>query len=90
MDAILAVAIGGNALSGGKFKMSGSVLGAYAIQMLTTTLYAMKVSSTDIQAYKAVVIILLVVIGSPVFKDTARRLWMKIDKKRASALPERS
>ena len=32
MDAILAVAIGGNNLGGGKFKMLGSVLGAYAIQ----------------------------------------------------------
>ncbi|MBP5763414.1 MAG: ABC transporter permease, partial [Lachnospiraceae bacterium] len=38
------------------------------IQMLTTTLYAMKVSSTDVKAYKAGVIILLVVIGSPVVK----------------------
>ncbi len=68
MDAILAVAIGGNVLGGGKFKVSGSVLGAYAIQALTTTLYAMKVPSTDVKAYKAIVIILIVVIGSPVVK----------------------
>ncbi len=68
MDTILAVAIGGNSLGGGKFRISGSVLGAYVIQMLTTTLYAMKVSSTDVKAYKAIVIILLVVIGSPVVK----------------------
>ena len=78
MDAILAVAIGGNALSGGRFKMSGSVLGAYAIQALTTTLYAMKVSSTEIKAYKAIVIILIVVIGSPVVKDAASRLWARL------------
>lgn len=78
MDAILAVAIGGNALSGGKFKMSGSVLGAYSIQALTTTLYAMKVSSTAIKAYKAVVIILIVVIGSPVVKSAASRMWAKL------------
>jgi ribose/xylose/arabinose/galactoside ABC-type transport system permease subunit len=90
MDAILAVAIGGNALSGGKFKMVGSVLGAYAIQALTTTLYAMKVSSTEIQAYKAVVIILLVVIGSPVVKDAAGRLWVRLTQKNAPAVPERS
>lgn len=83
MDAILAVAIGGNALGGGKFKMSGSVLGAYIIQGLTTTLYAMKVSSTEIRAYKAVVIILLVVIGSPVVKDYAGRLWSKLLAKRS-------
>jgi simple sugar transport system permease protein len=80
MDAILAVAIGGNSLGGGKFKMTGSVLGAYTIQGLTTTLYAMKVSSTDVKAYKAVVIILLVVLGSPVVKN-----WFTSVKNRRSA-----
>ncbi len=69
MDAILAVAIGGNNLGGGRFKISGSIIGAYVIQMLTITLYAMKVPSTDVKAYKAIVIIILVVIGSPVFKE---------------------
>ncbi len=66
MDAILAVAIGGNALSGGKFKLAGSVIGAYIIQALTITLYAMRVSSTAVKAYKAIVIIAIVVLGSPV------------------------
>ncbi len=74
MDAILAVAIGGNALGGGRFKITGSVLGAYAIQALTITLYAMKVPSTDVKAYKAIVIILIVVIGSPVVKQAMKRL----------------
>ena len=78
MDAILAVAIGGNALGGGKFKVTGSVLGAYAIQALTTTLYAMKVPSTDVKAYKAIVIILIVVISSPIVKQAMARLWTKI------------
>ena len=73
MDAILAVAIGGNSLGGGKFRMLGSVIGAYAIQALTITLYAMKVPSTDVKAYKAVVIIILVVIGSPVVKEAFDR-----------------
>jgi len=74
MDAILAVAIGGNALSGGKFKLSGSVIGAYVITGLIETLYAMRVPSTDIQAIKAGVIIFLVVIGSPVVKALLGRL----------------
>ena len=78
MDAILAVAIGGNSLGGGKFKMLGSILGAYAIQALTITLYAMKVPSTDVKAYKAVVIIILVVMGSPVVKERAERIWKKL------------
>jgi len=80
MDTILAVAIGGNNLGGGKFKISGSIIGAYVIQMLTITLYAMKVSSTDVKAYKAVVIILLVVIGSPVFKEKFGQFMSRMKK----------
>ena len=78
MDAILAVAIGGNALSGGKFSLTGSVIGAYIIQALTITLYAMKVSSTAVKAYKAIVIIAIVILGSPVVKSYMMRLrdWL--------------
>ena len=82
MDAILAVAIGGNSLGGGKFRMVGSIIGAYAIQMLTITLYAMKVPSTDVKAYKAIVIILLVVLGSPIVKSALSRFWSRISKRK--------
>lgn len=71
MDAILAVALGGNALSGGKFNMTASIIGAYVIQFLTTTLYKFQVQSTALPAYKAVVVILLVVMSAP----TVRK-WM--------------
>lgn len=47
MDAILAVALGGNSLGGGKFRLSGSIIGAYTIQAITTTLYALGVSSAQ-------------------------------------------
>jgi len=86
MDAILAVAIGGNSLGGGKFKLSGSIIGAYIIQALTTTLYAMKVSSTDIKAYKAIVIIIIVVAGSPVVKDWFVSVVKKISSKSKKAV----
>ena len=69
MDAILAVAIGGNNLGGGRFRISGSILGAYIIQMLTTTLLAMRVDPVNIKAYKAIVIIIIVIAGSPVIKE---------------------
>ncbi|WP_319560996.1 ABC transporter permease [Marispirochaeta sp.] len=81
MDTILAVAIGGNALSGGKFKLSGSVIGAYIIQALTITLYAMKVSSTAVKAYKAVVIIAIVVLGSPVLQKWVLQLRNRLSRK---------
>ncbi len=75
MDAILAVALGGNALSGGKFNMWGSILGAYVIQFLTTTLYKFNVASDALPAYKAVVVILLVVMSAPAVRDKLSKLW---------------
>ncbi len=80
MDAILAVALGGNALSGGKFNMIASILGAYVIQFLTTTLYKFEVQADALPAYKAVVVIILVVISSPVVSDKLSALWKKVKK----------
>lgn len=78
MDAILAVALGGNALSGGKFNMGASILGAYVIQFLTTTLYKFNVASDALPAYKAVVVIILVVLSAPIVRAKLSRLWKKI------------
>ena len=78
MDAILAVAIGGNNLGGGRFRLIGSILGAYIIQMLTTTLYAMNVAPVNVKAYKAIVIIIIVVAGSPVVKKMLTSLWNRV------------
>jgi simple sugar transport system permease protein len=69
MDAILAVAIGGNNLGGGKFRLGGSILGAYTIQTLSTTLNAMQVSPDSMKAYKAIVIIAIMIAGSPVVRN---------------------
>lgn len=82
MDAILAVALGGNALSGGKFNMATSILGAYVIQYLTTTLYKMQVPSTALPAYKAVVVIILVVIGSNAVRNAFANLEKKLETKK--------
>lgn len=68
MDAILAVALGGNSLGGGKFNIAGSIIGAYTIQAITTTLYALGVSSAQAPVFKAIIIILIVTIQSPTFK----------------------
>lgn len=85
MDAILAVALGGNALSGGKFNMTASIIGAYVIQFLTTTLYKFQVQSTALPAYKAVVVILLVIMSAP----TVRKWMSDLGKKmKASTVKE--
>lgn len=77
MDAILAVALGGNALSGGKFNMAASIFGAYVIQFLTQTLYKFKVSADALPAYKAVVVIILVVISAPTVKEWFGKMTKK-------------
>jgi ribose/xylose/arabinose/galactoside ABC-type transport system permease subunit len=79
LDAILAVALGGNSLAGGKFNMAGSIIGAYTIQAITTTLLAMGVSTDQAPVIKAVIVVLIVVVQAPVFKAwmsrrSARRL----------------
>lgn len=85
MDAILAVALGGNALSGGKFNMTASILGAYVIQFLTTTLYKMNVNSDALSAYKAIVVIVLVVLSTPVVRKKLSQLWGMIVSKKEVA-----
>lgn len=77
MDAILAVALGGNMLGGGKFSIAGSVIGAYTIQAITTTLYAMNVRADQLYVFKAVIIILIIVASSDVFKKNLKKLTQK-------------
>ena len=79
LDAILAVALGGNSLGGGKFNLAGSVIGAITIQALTTSLYAVGVSADQLPVYKAVVVVLIVVFQSPAFKK-----WMAQRKLKAA------
>lgn len=78
MDAILAVALGGNSLSGGKFNISASILGAYVIQFLTTTLYKFQVQSDALPAYKAVVVIALVILSAPIVREKLAVLFKKL------------
>ncbi|RGY97713.1 ABC transporter permease [Clostridium sp. AM58-1XD] len=84
LDAILAVAIGGNSLGGGKFSLAGSVIGAYTIQALTTTLYAMHVSSDQVPVYKAIVVVIIVTLQSPGFAKWRKALAQKKELKLAA------
>lgn len=77
LDAILAVALGGNSLGGGKFSLAGSVIGAITIQALSTSLYAMGVSADQLPVYKAVVVILIVTLQSSEFKKFMNHLKHK-------------
>lgn len=75
LDAILAVVIGGTSLAGGRFFLSGTILGALIIQTLTTSVYAMNISPQTALLFKAVVVIAVCLIQAPAFraKFTRRR-----------------
>ena len=89
MDAILAVAIGGNSLGGGRFRLSGTILGSYIILMLTNTLNDMSVKPESIKAYKAIVIIIIVIAGSPAVKEKVSALWNRIRRGSGKAIAGR-
>ena len=78
MDAILAVAIGGNALGGGAFSIAGSIIGAYAIEVLNRTLLRLEVDPEAIKAFKAVFIIILMAVSSPVLRKFAAKAKMRL------------
>lgn len=88
MDAILAVAIGGNALSGGKFSIMGSVIGAYTIETLNKTLLRLGVEPEPIKLYKATFIIILMFATSPGVKSFISKQWNNLFKKKKPAIKE--
>ncbi|MDR0496855.1 MAG: ABC transporter permease [Treponema sp.] len=77
LDAILAVALGGTLLGGGKFSLAGSIIGAYTIQAITTTLYAMQVRADQLNVFKAIIIVLIIVASSEVFKEKFKQFSRK-------------
>ncbi|GAA1278830.1 ABC transporter permease [Sphaerisporangium rubeum] len=68
LDAILAVVIGGTPLTGGRFSLSGTVLGALIIQTLTTTIYSVGVPPETNLLVKALVVTAVCLLQSPAFR----------------------
>lgn len=64
LDAIMAVVIGGTAMTGGRFYLASSVVGALLIQALTTTMYAKDVSPVVAPVPKALVILAVCLLQS--------------------------
>lgn len=73
LDAILAVAIGGTSLSGGRFSVPASLAGALIIQSITTSVYAMGVAPEITSVVKAVIVICICLFQSAEFKEKMRR-----------------
>ena len=77
MDAILAVAIGGTSLSGGRFSIPASIAGALIIQSITTTVYAIGIAPEITQVVKAILVVIICLSQSKEFKETFTRKFSK-------------
>lgn len=70
MDAILAVAIGGTSLNGGRFSIPASLFGALIIQSITTSVYAMGVAPEITQVVKSIIVVVICLFQSKAFKES--------------------
>jgi simple sugar transport system permease protein len=73
LDAILATVIGGTALTGGRFYLTGSLLGAILIQTLTTTILTRGIKVELTLVVKALVVILVCLLQSEKFRNIFAR-----------------
>ncbi|HWU46940.1 MAG TPA: ABC transporter permease [Humibacter sp.] len=64
LDAILAVVIGGTSLMGGKFSISGTVIGVLILQTLTSTITFLGIPPAVTPVFKAVVVIVVCLLQS--------------------------
>jgi simple sugar transport system permease protein len=74
LDAILAVTLGGTALTGGRFSLAGTVVGAISLQTLTYGIYSLGVPPEVNLVVKAVVVFAVMLLQSPEFRALVLRL----------------
>jgi simple sugar transport system permease protein len=74
LDAILAVVIGGTSMAGGRFSLLASMVGALVLQAITQSMYAIGVPAFALQAIKAVVVVLVILLYSEQFKSLVRKI----------------
>lgn len=78
MDAILAVVIGGTNMSGGKFSLSGTIIGSIIIRTIVTFVYYFGIVAEATMAFKALIIAVVIVLQSePVREFFAKKFTKK-------------
>jgi len=88
LDAILAVVLGGTALTGGRYFLAGTIVGALTIQTLTTSIYSIGVPPETALLFKALVVTLVCLVQSPAFRaKVAGRRRRAISSARPAAEP---
>src|SRR4030043_111510 len=74
LDAILAVVIGGTAMSGGRFSILASIVGGMGLEAVDTSMYAIGVPAFALLAIKGVFVILVVML----YSKQVRGLFQKL------------
>lgn len=74
MDAIMVVVLGGTSLAGGRFSLSGTIVGALILSTLERAVVIFGFPSQTTPLFKAVVLIFVCVAASPIFNEWLRRL----------------
>jgi ribose/xylose/arabinose/galactoside ABC-type transport system permease subunit len=77
LDAILAVVMGGTLMSGGRFSILASVIGAVVIWTFTITVYTLGVPANALLAAKAALVLIVILL----YSDYARRLLLRLERK---------
>lgn len=80
LDAILAVVMGGTLMTGGRFSMLASVIGAIVIWTFTVTVYSLGVPANALLAAKAVLVLMVILL----YSDYTRRLMNRLFERRGS------
>ena len=80
LDAILAVVMGGTLMTGGRFSMLASAIGAVVIWTFTVTVYTLGVPANALLAAKAVLVLIVILL----YSDYARRLMNRIFERRGA------
>lgn len=66
LDAILAVVLGGTSMTGGKFNLGGSCIGAIILMALTKSMFSFGVAPELALVVKATVVVIIVLVQSPI------------------------
>jgi ribose/xylose/arabinose/galactoside ABC-type transport system permease subunit len=72
LDAILAVVIGGTSLAGGKFSLTGTLVGVLVITVLTLSITILGIPANAVSLFKALVVIVVCLLQSPVVQHRMR------------------
>jgi ribose/xylose/arabinose/galactoside ABC-type transport system permease subunit len=87
LDAIFAVVVGGTALTGGRFLLLGSFVGALLLQTLTQTMYYVGVPPAVAPVPKALLILVVCLLQSDRTRRWVKNIWRTTPPPQAVASP---